>query len=84
MFMAPAASPEITRNTHVVKRFWSSDFSYIFVPCLSDEAIDEESFGYLDLQTINTLIPRIGDRLKFIKKHNDFVSYARAYTVTTS
>ncbi|XP_041835318.1 uncharacterized protein LOC121636033 [Melanotaenia boesemani] len=39
----------------------------------SEEAIGEESFGYLDLPTIATLIPRIGDRLKFIKKHNEFV-----------
>ncbi|KAL7394648.1 hypothetical protein ABVT39_001222 [Epinephelus coioides] len=37
-----------------------------------DEAIDEESFGYLDLHTISTLIPRIGERLKFIKKYNEF------------
>lgn len=50
--------------------------------CLSDEAIDEESFGYLDLHTITTLIPRIGERLKFIKKYNEFVSNAVAYTVT--
>ncbi|XP_033936145.1 uncharacterized protein [Pseudochaenichthys georgianus] len=40
-----------------------------------DEAIDEESFGYLDLHTITTLIPRIGERLKFINKHNEFVRH---------
>ncbi|KAK5906840.1 hypothetical protein CesoFtcFv8_004749 [Champsocephalus esox] len=39
------------------------------------EAIDEESFGYLDLHTITTLIPRIGERLKFINKHNEFVRH---------
>ena len=58
------------------------EWSLYFVFYLSDEAIDEESFGYLDLSTITTLIPRIGDRVKFIRRHNEFVSNMVGETVS--
>ena len=45
--------------------------------CLTDEAIDQESFSPLDEAVIQALIPRIGHRLKFLKCFREFVSIIR-------
>ena len=42
--------------------------------CLSDNAIDEDSFKLLDEGTIHNLIPKIGLRLKFLKHYRELVS----------
>ncbi|CAL8360456.1 unnamed protein product [Merluccius merluccius] len=43
------------------------------IDTFADEAIDQESFLLLDEATIATLVPRIGLRLKFLKKFREFV-----------
>ena len=47
----------------------------VFCLYLSDQDIDEEAFHLLDEETIKSLIPKIGPRLKFCKLLRELVSY---------
>lgn len=46
--------------------------TYILICISIDQGIDQEAFSLLTIDTISELIPKLGDRVKFIRKHQKY------------